>query len=362
MENRLESVLSGGGPMERELIAMLLQLPEKEQGKALQASVDSRGVVLLDQLRLNLTEATRQELVVALQPYYHPDFPEVKLYAPEDTGMLMTAVHSALGRMPQPRVMVDLCTGDSLVPHQALVDQDIERAMAVDIDTKKAEKFTGSLPGSLDLSGGCQIKKMNILKPDIDFLKDFTHSDDHILVSANPPWIPVPENFQASPEYDDAVLAISAGPAGLKYYHSIMNIANGIGAESIALNVPSIVDIAGLEILLIINGFKIDHIDILHTYSYGFDALPSIQRQYKNFSLNCYRYDEEGNLRYLLMGMVLKKALRKEVDDSMNRLRSLFIRYSDNSDFLNLNVGMEDFCRLWELNDEDRSRILNSIR
>lgn len=287
-------------------------------------------------------------------------FPKVNLYAPEDTKMLLEATESALARMHQPRLLIDACTGDALVPSQVILNGNVESFVGLDIDSTKAMQFLGNLSEEQSwISQMGTIKSYNLLDSDLYKLsEDLSHHSHEILVAANPPWIPVPEDIDQgsmSQEYRDSFVAINGGESGLKYYALVMELAESVSASRLALNIPSIVNMIEFKELLIKYSLVIDFINGLDTYSYGFDGLPEVQKHYKNID-SCFRYDEENRLRYLLMGMVLRKGERSEIDESFSRMSDLFDKYRSG-----LQLNNSDFYTSWSLEKEDEIRILSRI-
>ena len=72
---------------------------------------------------------------------FNKNLPEVKLYAAEDTKILLETIETALSRVDGEKSLIDVCTGDSIVPSQLLSEGKIKQFWGLDINTSKAESF-----------------------------------------------------------------------------------------------------------------------------------------------------------------------------------------------------------------------------
>lgn len=337
------------------------------------SSLLSDGVDLLDQCLLEF----RGEILGfrdsichltsnSLLSRFNKEFPAVELYAPEDTKMLLEGTSRSLSLMKEPKLLIDLCTGDSLVPYQAVQDNIVDQFIGLDIDIVKAKKFQGGVSSyDYNLAKKGQLYEFDLIHNSVLNLPiENATTKSNILVSSNPPWIPVPPNMNLSnlsKSFKSSIKAINGGANGLRYYSHIFDFAKDIGAERLALNLPSIVDILDFIQLVKRNSFSVDFVDAVDTFSYGFDATPLITSHFKQLKQSSYRYDRNGRLRYLLMGLSLKKAPIKEVESTLDRLLQMLCSYRSYEDFFYFHNSGSDFLQLWNLEDSDKNRIIKSL-
>ncbi len=131
------------------------------------------------------------------------------------------------------------------------------------------------------------------------------------------------------------------------------------------MNVGSIANVEKLMAMVKAQGYEIETIQALETYSYGFDEMRETQHHFmKEIPNNSWRRDRfSRKIRYLILGLTLKKSSNpKCINRALNRLRGILSAYkgrsrNKESQMRRIAEASNGFLTFWALDRRDEERI-----
>ncbi len=255
---------------------------------------------------------------------------------------------------------IDLCSGNGLVPAHFILNGKTQAFWAVDFyphfatdlklyinDTKHVSCAISDTDRTHFNQNGHFIIFDVLHTQPRSFPRLDTSKKTDIIVSANPPWEPMPSfivkslfnrsvhkylkdapvrstrtvamtakdpslkkfaSFCSQNNLDITIIPqICGGIDGLIFYPHVFNFAAHLNAQYLSINISTLSDSEKFITLLRSYPYKIEKINFVETLAYGYDSTKLARGHFHSVvQNNVLRYDDKGDLRYLLCNITLQ--------------------------------------------------------